>query len=137
MSYLELIKQPEGLEAETYRKNDKLHDEIEEQIADFLRRGGKIESVPLGMSKDFISGIEDFPKKKREPHKPGTGEFIFENNVTTRSKAKPGYMNLVENREGTFTVCVAHTPLGTHLLEKALAVRDKFRAANGMIPAAY
>ena len=152
MSLTEEIKRPEGIEAQTYgRNNNTERDWLAQQMAEF-ERTNKVTVVPIGVSSTFkpITNEETLKKLKekrddwnrvqsqRKMHEKGDPDQFFDNSVIrNKTRSKSGYQNLKLNKDGTYSIKIGAIVISKLPLHEALKTRDKQRELQGLPPADY
>lgn len=134
--------------------------ELADQVAAFVANGGKVEVIPIGVTKDSIlfnrapdnkkqaeihEGFADKPKNNRVDM---VKKEIRDENKNLRSKptmrperrAKSGHMNIHTLPNGKHVVCIKSMHVGTFdpdRMQDAITARDVERAKLGLPMAEY
>lgn len=142
------MKKPESIEAHTYNRLEKRLERW--RLALKMRRWEKNNQVTVydsGVSSSHqpITNEEKLKRAQqgrgeynrtrtaREMYKSGEGMVLPDNGVKrSKAKAKSGYQNLRENKDGTYTATVGGRWIATAPLEEALMRRDRYREAVGL-----
>lgn len=139
------------------------NEDLAQQVADYVRRGGKIEEVPAGLSKDIIEFNKTIESKKqaemrdefKKTPKPNAINLTMKKHISEaenkakrlgkpkpimrpENRAKSGRMNIHKKANGVLVVTIKSMHIGTYENESAaIKARDDERRRLKLPEAQY